>query len=156
VTQITYTENLTASPNRRTPLGTRLEAKLALRSRGCSKVMSPTSVPTVFGVVPLREFPTRSRPGRPAGSPQVRGQLRTHTPLEDGLDHLGQEPALPGQSHAPLTSTSEELVDELVGEHLPPKLATPRLTRGSGVGQPAAVADRCGRRCQMVCVSGRV
>jgi hypothetical protein len=53
-------------PIRRAPFGTSLEANVELRSRGWSNPMSPTSVPTVFGVVPLRELPDP----RPAGSPR--------------------------------------------------------------------------------------
>lgn len=52
-------------PRRRAPLGTSCEAKVELRSRGWSRVTSPTSVPTVLAVVPLRELPLP----RPAGSP---------------------------------------------------------------------------------------
>lgn len=44
-------------PRRRAPLGTSAEANVELRSRGWSRPMSPTSVPTVFGVVPLRLLP---------------------------------------------------------------------------------------------------
>ena len=44
-------------PIRRVPLGTRREAKLELRSRGWASRTSRTSVPTVFGLVPLHEFP---------------------------------------------------------------------------------------------------
>lgn len=62
-----YSEMIMSSrpPNRRAPLGTTFEPKVELRSRGWSSSMSPTSVPIVFGVDPLRELPLP----RPAGSP---------------------------------------------------------------------------------------
>ena len=53
-------------PTRRAPLGTSREANEELRSRGWSRRRSPTSVPTVFGVAPLRELPERC----PARSPR--------------------------------------------------------------------------------------
>jgi hypothetical protein len=51
------------SPLRDPPTGR--GSNVPARSRGTSKATSPTSVASVFGVVPLREFPER----RPAGSP---------------------------------------------------------------------------------------
>jgi hypothetical protein len=62
-----YREMIMSSspPRRRAPLGTSADANVEFRSRGWSNAMSPTSVPTVFGVVPLRELPDPF----PAGSP---------------------------------------------------------------------------------------
>ena len=49
--------SLTARPARRSPFGTSRGSKLPLRSRGVTRSMSPTSVPSRFGVNPLRELP---------------------------------------------------------------------------------------------------
>jgi hypothetical protein len=46
-------------------LGTSRGSNVPARSRGTSRGTSPTSVATVFGLVPLREFGLP----RPAGSP---------------------------------------------------------------------------------------
>jgi len=48
---------------RRAPLGTSAEANEPLRSRGWSNATSPTSVATVFALLPLRELP-EPRPAR--------------------------------------------------------------------------------------------
>lgn len=58
--------------------------------------------------------------------PQMVGQLSTHTPLQDGLEHLGQEPARAGQRDTPLISGRQELINQLVVEHLPPQLPSRR------------------------------
>src|SRR5689334_3345170 len=62
-----YNEMMMSSrpPSRRAPLGTSRGSNVPARSRGISRRRSPTSVATVFGVVPLREFGVP----RPAASP---------------------------------------------------------------------------------------
>ena len=62
-----YSEMIISSrpPARREPLGTSRGSKLPIRSCGTSNRTSPTSLATVLGVLPLREF---GEP-RPAGSP---------------------------------------------------------------------------------------
>ena len=63
-----YSDTIISSrpPARRAPLGTSRGSKLPCRSRGTASGTSPTSVASVFGVVPLREFGLP----RPAGSPR--------------------------------------------------------------------------------------
>ena len=62
-----YSEMIISSrpPRRRAPLGTSRGANVPVRSRGMASSMSPTSVATVFGDVPLREFGNRAAPGSP-------------------------------------------------------------------------------------------
>ncbi len=62
-----YSEMIISSspPTRRAPLGTRAGVNEPARSRGTANATSPTSLATVFGVAPLREFGDP----RPAGSP---------------------------------------------------------------------------------------
>jgi len=62
-----YSEMIMSSrpPARRCPLGTSRGSNDELRSRGTANGTSPTSVPNVLGVDPLREFGLP----RPAGSP---------------------------------------------------------------------------------------
>jgi hypothetical protein len=47
------------------PLRTIFGSKLPLGSRGTARPTAPTSVSGVFGVLPLRLFPDRGRPGHP-------------------------------------------------------------------------------------------
>ena len=63
-----YSDTIISSrpPARRAPLGTSRGSKLPRRSRGVSSGTAPTSVASVFGVEPLREFGLP----RPAGSPR--------------------------------------------------------------------------------------
>ena len=84
---------ISSSPlTRRCPLGIRLEANVPARSRGWSRRTSPTSVATVLGLVPLREFP-EPRPGRIMTLvAEMIGQLHVHPGLKSVLDHPGQEP----------------------------------------------------------------
>jgi hypothetical protein len=68
VIPLEYSEMIIASrpSNRRAPLGTSRGSNVPARSRGVWIGTSPTSVRSVFGVEPLREF---GEP-RPAGSPR--------------------------------------------------------------------------------------
>ena len=77
---------------------------------------------SVFGVVPLREFGLP----RPAGSPrlvaQVLGQLGGQTALEHRLDHLREEPALPGQRELAGVDPVHQLVEQPRIEHVVDRL----------------------------------
>jgi hypothetical protein len=64
-TRIQQDDHLAGPPARRAPLGTSRGVNIPVRSRGTSSRTSPTSVATVIGVVPLREFGLP----RPARSP---------------------------------------------------------------------------------------
>ena len=44
------------------------------------------------------------------------GQLGVHPALQDGLDQLGQEPALTGQREPVLVDPGHQLIEQLVGE----------------------------------------
>ena len=58
---------------------------------------------------------------------QVIGQLRRHPSLQDGLDHLGQEPARTSQRDTTLIGRRHQLIQHLVGEHLTTQPASLRL-----------------------------
>jgi len=62
---------------------------------------------------------------------QVPGQLRGQPPLQDRLDHLGQEPALPGQLHTPGVDLREQVVEQAGLGHRPHRRPHRRLA-GSG------------------------
>ena len=78
-------------------MGTSRGSKLPARSSGVSSPIAPTSVASVLGVLPLREFGLP----RPAGSPrlvaQMLGQFGLQAAFEHRLDYLREETALPGQ-----------------------------------------------------------
>ena len=52
-------------PRRRDPFGTSCGVKLPLRSRGTANSTSPTSLETVFELVPLRELGNSDASGSP-------------------------------------------------------------------------------------------
>ena len=58
---------------------------------------------------------------------QVTGQLGLHPPLEDGLDHLRQEPALTSQRQSTLIGGGHQLVQHVVAEQLTPQPPSLRL-----------------------------
>ena len=79
-------------PSRRFRFGTSRGSKLPLRSRGTSIRACPALVITVFGVAPLREFPTAG-PGRVAAVvAQMIGHLDVQAPLQHRLDHPADQP----------------------------------------------------------------
>ena len=106
---------------------------------GTSSRTGPTSVCSVFGVAPLREFGA-APPGRVALLvAQVLGQLGGQAALQHRLDHLRQEPALPGQRQLAGVDPVHQLVEQPGIEHLVDRLPgrTRRLPAGHTQRMPA-------------------
>src|SRR5829696_3641226 len=113
-------------PSRRLPLGTSCGSKLLLRSRGVIRSTSPTSVPSRFGMNPLRELPTRDQPGhashnpdgrstRPAAQPPAPASpapAKTRPPRSAGLHPHQPRPSPPLKTPGP-TADPQPLVPAL-------------------------------------------
>jgi hypothetical protein len=103
--------------------------------------MSPTSVPSVLGVVPLREF-GEPRPGRVALLiSQMVGQFGLQPSLQYRFDQLGQQP--PSRSTPPSpVHLGHQVVQQTSVDHLVDRLPG-RAEPDSVDGIPNGLASCC-------------